>query len=161
MLSGNTNNQSKSTLPQARQPTRSARPTIIISPSLEIFPPSYTILSSSWTIIKLHSSPLTRSESVQMNSKQNDVLSMSPSLETSKQFSDIHYSLKTTKEILKTTFYHHNSRNLNTLALSSSRTQTFPRSIRKTQVSESVIAFTEPFKQTYAHQHTSIKSQSY
>ena len=136
----------------------------ITSSSLEIFPPTYAILSLSREIIKLHYSSITRSESVQIYSKQNDVSSMSPSLETLKQFSDIHYFLITTRERQEITSYPI----LTTTALSPSRMQTFPCSIRKTQVSESVLSASEKLnvlrpsetEQTTEHQHTSIKSQS-
>ena len=90
---------------------------------------------------------------------------MSPSLETLKQFSDIHYFLITTRERQEITSYPI----LKTTALSPSRMQTFPSSIRKTEVSESVLSASEQLsvqirpsetEQIIEHQHTSIKSQS-
>ena len=86
---------------------------------------------------------------------------MSPSLETLKQFSDIHYFLITTRERQEITSYPI----LKTTALSPSRMQTFPCS----QVSESVLSASEQLsvlirpsetEQIIEHQHTSIKSQS-
>lgn len=146
------------------------KPTVITSSTLETFPPVYPTVSSSWHINKLNSSTTTRFESVQINSKQNNALSISPSLRTSQRFSGINSFQTTAKERQETAIQLHKTRTLNEYGLKTStlrpfRTaQTFPHSKRKAAVSETIITFTEGPKvqkptETYANRYASIKSQ--